>query len=60
MIRERAVRLTDHPGATVEDFDSVRRPFNSVHAGPQRHHHKAYLDRRQHDDETTPLEAKRG
>ena len=32
-VRERTVWLTDHPGATVEDFDRERRPFNSVHGG---------------------------
>ena len=44
-VRERTVWLTDHPGATVEDFDHERRPFNSVHGGQQRRQHKAYLDR---------------
>ena len=42
-VRERTAWLTDHPGATVEDFDRER-PFNSVHGGQQRRQHKAYLD----------------
>jgi predicted DNA-binding transcriptional regulator AlpA len=44
MVRERTVWLTDHPGATVEDFDRLRRPFNAVHGGQHRRQHKAYLD----------------
>ena len=32
-VRERTVWLTNHSGATVEDFDRERRPFNSVHGG---------------------------
>jgi hypothetical protein len=38
MTRERNLWLTDHPGATVEDFDRVSRP------GGNRRAHSAYLD----------------
>ena len=47
--------LTGHPGATVEDFDRLRRPFNSVHGGQHRRQHKAYLDWLKDDDEIPPL-----
>jgi hypothetical protein len=43
-IRERTVWLTDHPGSRVEDFDRVRRPFDSVHGGQHGRQRKAYLD----------------
>jgi hypothetical protein len=44
IVRERTVWLTDYPGAMVEDFDRVPRPFNTVHGGQHRRQHKAYLD----------------
>jgi hypothetical protein len=59
MVRERTIWLTDHPSATVEGFDGVRRPFNTVHGGQYRRQHKAYLDWLQHDDEVPPLKAMR-
>jgi len=43
-IRGRAVWLADHPGAMVEDFDRVARPFNSVHGCQRGRQRKAYLD----------------
>jgi hypothetical protein len=56
-VRERTVWFTDHPGATVEDFDRQRRLFTSVHGGQQRRQHKAYLDWLKDDDEIPPLAA---
>ena len=44
MVRERTVWLTDNPGAMVEDFDRLPRPFNSVHGDQHCHRHIAYLD----------------